>query len=224
METKFRIKKGQLLSMGILIAVGAIMGYVLAQSPTTQWHPPGEIPPGTFQTGAYIFPGDLEVSGTTDLNGNVELPTSGISGAGAGSGLNADKLTGEHKEYFQKRITDTCSSESSIRSINADGSVVCEEDDSGGSGGADGCIDYFIGTPTRSYFSCDSACGSINYRVELADKMYVYGRCILSRDIGSGVSNCDGSSSDSPDYAYSQRVCICCHHADEVRYQGYDND
>lgn len=40
---------------------------------------------------------------TVDIVGTVKLPTTGISGAGTGSGLDADKLDGQHSTYFAQQ-------------------------------------------------------------------------------------------------------------------------
>ena len=50
--------------------------------------------------------GSLTVSGTFDPNGSVTLPTTGISGAGAGSGLDADYLDGISSGSFLQADND----------------------------------------------------------------------------------------------------------------------
>ncbi len=44
--------------------------------------------------------GGLSIAGTLDPNGAITLPTTGISGAGSGSGLDADLLDGHDSSYF----------------------------------------------------------------------------------------------------------------------------
>jgi hypothetical protein len=45
-------------------------------------------------------PNNAHVGGTLSINGGVSLPASGITGAGTGSGLNADLLDGSHASAF----------------------------------------------------------------------------------------------------------------------------
>jgi len=67
------------------------------------------------------FRGGVTVAGTLDPNGAVTLPTTGISGAGSGSGLDADKLDGLHKTSFGASL-DT--SGNNIRLKNSDATVL----------------------------------------------------------------------------------------------------
>jgi hypothetical protein len=52
--------------------------------------------------------------------------------------LNADRIDGEDSAAFQKRVSGECSVGSSIRTIDANGVVTCEQDDSGAGGAAGG--------------------------------------------------------------------------------------
>jgi hypothetical protein len=75
--------------------------------------------------------GGLQLAGTFDPNGEITLPTTGISGAGTGSGLDADKLDGvEGSTYFK------------------DGDVVMNTNSFGGR-------DLYINSFNNAYFRAD---------------------------------------------------------------------
>jgi hypothetical protein len=54
-----------------------------------------------------------------------------LGGDGPGSGLDADLLDGYHEFAFQKQISGSCGNGYSIRAVNNDGTVVCEQDNLG---------------------------------------------------------------------------------------------
>ncbi len=90
---------------------------------------------------------DADFNSTADAqfavraNGGVRLVTGGagvtVNGNtvwhagndGAGLGLDADLLDGQHGAYYQARVSSACAAGSSIRAIAADGTVTCEPDD-----------------------------------------------------------------------------------------------
>jgi hypothetical protein len=90
---------------------------------------------GTIEskTGGIKFP-----DGTTQTTAAAGGGSGDITAVNAGTGLTGGAVSGDatlnaNTTYLQRRVSSTCSSGSSIRIINTDGTVVCETDN--GSGG-----------------------------------------------------------------------------------------
>jgi hypothetical protein len=86
---------------------------------------------------AGYFQGNARVTGNLTVDGSILGPVIGdITGVTAGTGLNGGGTSGDvtlnaDTAYLQRRVSSSCTVGSSIRAINADGTVECQTDSTG---------------------------------------------------------------------------------------------
>ncbi len=80
--------------------------------------------------------GDVGGGGTTTITGITDIEAESGSGLTA-SENNSTVTLGTDNNILQQRVSSECGNGSSIRKINQNGTVECEEDDVGGAGGGD---------------------------------------------------------------------------------------
>ncbi len=85
-------------------------------SPVDHGHAGEEITSGTVA--------DARIDAALARDG--EVMTLVLAGDGAGSGLDADLLDGQHGDYYQRRVSGSCGSGEAIAVIHADGTVFCQ--------------------------------------------------------------------------------------------------
>jgi hypothetical protein len=96
----------------------------LSGHPGTFYLDASNISAGTLGTGYFSAIADLSAEGYLG-NASGDL---GRNNGTLQSNLNADMLDGQHASTFQNQVTGTCAVGNTIRTINADGSVVCQFD------------------------------------------------------------------------------------------------
>ena len=157
------------LTFGVLVICFAVAFYVVAWQEPTQAPPGGNVPPPiNVGTEAQTKEGDLTIGiaeihgdGSIGWNLNADLlddyhaadllagAGGGVNSVNAGTCMTVSPTTGNvtvsaDTGCLQRRVTGTCPAGSSIRVINANGTVTCETDDTGG-GIPSGMIAFFSG-------------------------------------------------------------------------------
>jgi len=73
MKIEFNINDKHFLFLVGLVAVISVVGIVTGQTPPIAGHDAEAVGSGTFQTGDYIFPGNLKVGGILGVSGEISV-------------------------------------------------------------------------------------------------------------------------------------------------------
>ena len=197
MSINIHIEKKDLWLLSAIVVFLVGVGFIIAYNPNwksnpgapaVMGHTPDEIIIENSSGDLVSLQNYIEQGGFGGSSGGDI--TSVTAGTGlTGGGTEGDVTLNADTNYLQRRVSGSCASGSSIRTINADGSVTCEKDDGGVTHTSAVCV-------THQDCSCSGT---------LLSHVQIYGDCEVTSDTGS----CSASGCGYCTPGYQAACCLC---------------